>query len=302
MKKLLFIVLCGLSASTQLNGQTVSSVLGGISFDPHYRVITIQNTKLFDAPELKARGIKRCYIIHPLRDSENKVYRTDSLYTFDFDSTGHIERTVRLLPWGASNYDTTYGNPSERRYYTRIDTVVSRRDDLMTVTKYYIWPFDPETEVADTGKICKIVYDLKGRMLELKMDGTKDYHTINFCGNGTTFHDKYRYDKKGNISYYQDARWIKYATFSHRPHRRVVRVYDSLSHKLQTKYTVMVDHNSNAIVEKTDETTILTRMSKNSRLFSRFTQKRRWARPDEYFLIYEYFDKLPTPEKLLVKQ
>jgi hypothetical protein len=139
-------------------------------------------------------------------------------------------------------------------------------------------------------------------MIELKMNGTVDFHMINFCGTGMTFHDKYRYDENDRIVYYQDARWVKYATFSYHPRHRVVRVYDSLTHRLERKYKVYIDVNRLAITEKADETIILTRLSRDSKLFSLFTLKGNHSIPDEYFLIYEYFDKPFNQEKLVVKQ
>jgi hypothetical protein len=106
MKKSLVIFLALITGTQGLRSQRVSSVTGSF-FDHFYGVISLRNTSLFDAAEIKTRAIKRCYIIHPRVNWKKETYRTDTLFIYDFDPAGNILRQVRFTGWEPSQTDTT---------------------------------------------------------------------------------------------------------------------------------------------------------------------------------------------------
>src|SRR5258705_3305459 len=178
MKKLLLIILI-IIGNIQLNSQTVQDILGINTY--YYHLISIRNTLLFNAEEIKARGIRSCMIIEPMYKT-----RTDTLYIFNFDRTGSIEREIRFMNGYMSSRDTINGPRSEERYYSRIDSTISMMQGQKIVTKYYVWAFNPWIPEEDTSYIKRIVYDDKDRMVEFKMNGTEDYFKYTFCGTGIT--------------------------------------------------------------------------------------------------------------------
>lgn len=294
MKKLLLIVLM-ITGNIRLSSQTVDNILGVNNY--YYHLISIRKTPLFNAEEIKTRGIRSCMIIEPMYGN-----RTDTLFIFNFDRAGNIEKEIRFMNGYMSRRDTINGTWSEKRNYSRIDSTVSMMEGQKIVTKYYVWAFNPEIPEEDTGYIKRIVYDDKDRMVEFKMNGTKDYFKYIFCGTGITFDNKYRYNEKGDLIYYKDAYSRKYVTYKYHPYSRVVRIYDTATNKLITKFTVNIKENDKEIIEKDDFITTLTRVDKGSKLFSFFSTRQdcKDCGVSDYLLLYEYFDNVPSKEKLLV--
>jgi hypothetical protein len=296
MKKLLLIVLLN-AGNIRLNSQTVEDILGRNTY--YYHLISIRNTPLFNAEEIKARGIRSCMIIEPMYKN-----RTDTLFIFNFDRTGNIEREIRFMNGYLSRRDTINGPRSEKRYYNRIDSTVSMMQGQKIVTKYYVWAFNPEIPEEDTSYIKRIVYDDKDRMVEFKMDGTQDYLHLTHCGTGITFDNKYRYNEKNDLVCYKDAYSREYATFSYHLRSRVVRVYDTLTNRLKRKFTVRITNTDKEIIEKDDLITSLTRVDKGSKLFSFFSTRQdcKDCVASGYLLLYEYPDSPSPKENLLVSK
>jgi hypothetical protein len=294
MKKLTFIVFLLSTGTVHLSGQNISSILGYSGIDYNYNKITIRNTPLFNKEEIKNRGIKACCIIHRALNWKSETIQTDTLAIFNFNPDGNIEREIRFGTWYINNRDTIdAGHSYSRNFAKKIDSTVSVLNGQTIVTTYYIWAFNWENTIEDTGYIKKEIYDNKHRLTEFKHNGTTDYHTIYFCGTGITFHDKYKYDNKNNIIFYQDVYSRQWATFGYHKNSRVVRVYDSQTKKLKIKYRVHVDINDETIIEKEESITTISRLSKNSKLFN-FISVRPGSNSygsDEYIILYEYFDK-----------
>lgn len=305
MKKLFLIFLLMSSGVVKLHSQTVSSIVGYSNSEYNYQELSIRNTELFDTKEIKTKRIKSCTIIHPWYYWDKKINVTDTLFIFDFDSTGNIARKIRFNSWPRDYRDTTIGSLSEKDFYSLIESTELKQNNLTLVTKYYIWPFNYESQEVDTGYIKEITYDERRRMINFKMNGTSDYFNYTFCGTGITHDKKYRYDNKDRIIFYQDAYSREYATFQYNKHRRIIQVYDSLTNELKRKSVVHIDINSKTITERDASFTVtLTRLSNGSNLFSQISHKQngKGFTPHNYLLIYEYFDNPfnPTKERLLV--
>ncbi|NOT50743.1 MAG: hypothetical protein HOP10_05660 [Chitinophagaceae bacterium] len=295
MKKLFFIFLLLIIANSNINSQEVSDVL---AINNHlYDRLSIRQTPLFNKEEIKTRSISSCMIVENRYDS-----RVDTLYIFNFDKDGNIEREVKFYNGYMAHRDTIYGRRSEKSYFNRIDSTVELSENKRVVTKYYVWAFNWPTEEQDTGHIKKITYDEKGRMISYKMNGTEDFHKINFCGTGITFNNEYRYDEKDRLIYFRDMYWRKYVTYEHHQNHFTVRLYDSLTNKMETKFNVFVNRNKDRIIEKDDFLTTLTRLSSGSNLFSRITRVQRKTNYNQshYSLVYEYYDKPPSDQKPLI--
>jgi hypothetical protein len=292
MRKIFFIFCLLTTENVHLYCQNVSSVLGYSGIDYNYNKITIRNIPLFNAGEIKERGIKKCYIIHPWFSWTNNTPQTDTISIFNFYADGNIQREIRYRSWDKSMQDTIEPGSYEKRF-KKIDSTVSVQNSQTEITKYYIWAFNWESDVEDTGYIKKEIYDNKNRLIEYKHNGTPDYHQINFCGTGITLHDKYRYDENNNIIYYQDLYFREYASFKYRQNSRVVRVYDSLTKKQLRKYTVHIKVNDETILEKEGFITTLKRFDKNSKLFSLISNRQsgRGFSSKDYIFVYEYFDR-----------
>ena len=272
-------------------GQTAASIVNN-SNDYMYQKASLRNTPLFDPQEIKARGIRSCTIIHPWIYWDKNVKITDTIFIYDFDLTGNIKRQISFRT--REEKDTTYWPISELQYYSRIDSTVVKQDDQATVTKFFIWAFDFESTEVDTGYIQKYVYDNKNRLIAFKMNGTVDYHKINFCGTGITHHKKYGYDEKDRIVFYQDLEGREYAYFKYLKNRCALRVYDNTTNKLTRKYSIRIEVNDEAIIEDDRQYTIkLTRLEKGSNLFSHFSDKQngKGTVVDEYLFIYDYIDQ-----------
>ena len=296
MRKLLIIGFLFI-LSDRVCSQTAAYVVNSSS-EHMYQELSLRNTPLFDPQEIKARNIRSCTIIHPWIFGDKNMKRIDTLFIYDFDSTGKIKKEIRFRTWTSRERDTTYWPISELGYFSRIDSTVYEQNDQTTLTKYFIWAFDPESNEVDTGYVQKYVYDKKNRVIEFKMNGTVDYHKIYFCGTGITQHKKYQYDEKGRIVFYQYLDGHEYAFFKHLKNRCLLRVYDKTSNKPTRKYFIRLKVNDEAIMEDDGQFTIkLTRLAKGSNLFTHFTEKQngKGMTVSEYLFIYHYFDR-PGPD------
>lgn len=291
MKKLLAIVFLSV-LSGRLCSQTVTSIIGTVGHEGSYERLSLRNTPVFDAAEIKARNIRSCIIIQPW----NWKNEPDTLFIFEFDGTGNVKREIRFRSWDRSKKDTSDWPISELRYYDRVDTTVEKQNGKTIITKYYVWAFDPLSEVVDTSYIKTITYDEKSRLIEYEMHGTQDYFKITFCGTGITHHKKYGYDKKNRIVYYRDLHWREYTTFEHKKNRCLIYIYDTTTNKLIRRPIIRFKINAEAITENDGLFTIkLTRLEKGSKLFSQISDKQNGDFvPMNYFFIYDYFDQ-PGP-------
>jgi len=121
MKKLFIMVFLTVPAK-HLFSQTVTHIMGTVGHEGSYEKLSLRNTTVFDAAEIKARNIRSCTIIQPW--SWKKV--PDTLFIFDFDATGNINREIRFRSWDKTEKDTSYWPESELRFYDRVDTTVER--------------------------------------------------------------------------------------------------------------------------------------------------------------------------------
>ena len=283
--------------SYRLSSQTAASIVN-YSSDYMYQKLSLRNTPLFDPQEIKARNIRGCTIIHPWIYWDKNMKITDTLFIYDFDSTGNITREISFRTWARGERDTTYWPISELGYFSRIDSTVHEQNDQTTLTKYFIWAFDPESNEVDTGYVQKYVYDNKRRVIEFKMNGTVDYHKIYFCGTGITHHKKYRYDEKDRIIFYEFLDGREYASFEHLKNRCRIRVYDKTGIRPTRKYFIRFKVDDEAIIENDGQFTVkLTRLDKGSKLFTHFSDKQngKGMPVREYLFIYDYFDQ-PGPD------
>jgi len=287
MKKL-FVIVFLFILSGHTYSQTVTTVMGTVGHEFTYEKLSLRNTPIFDAKEIKARNIRSCTIIQPW----NWKNDPDTLYVFDFDETGNIKREIHSRYWDRSIKDTTYYPVSELEYYTRIDSTVEKQNGQTIITKYYVWAFNYESEEIDTSYIKTLIYDDRHRLTEFEMHGTEDYFKITFCGTGITFHRKYQYDDKNRIIYYEDIHGHQRAFFEHRRNQCRIRVYDTKTNELLRKPIIRFKINDEAIIENDGSFTVkLTRLNKGSNLFSNISDKQNGDfTPSEYFFIYDYFE------------
>ena len=288
MKKL-FVIVFLIVIANHLCSQAVTYIMGTVGLEYSYQKLSLRNTPVFDAQEIKAKNIRSCTIIQPW----NWKNDPDTLFIFEFDATGNINREIRFRSWDRSKKDTIYWPESELRYYDRVDTTVERQNGKTIITKYYVWAFNYETEEIDTSYIKRITYDEKNRMIAFKMDGTRDYLELTHCGTGITHDKKYQYDKKDRIIGYRDLHWREYSIFEHKKNRCIIRIYDTTTNKLVRKSTIHFKINDEAIVENDGSFTIkLTRLNKGSNLFRHISDEQNGDfTPSEYIFIYDYFDR-----------
>ena len=269
-------------------GQTARSVIGTVGNENSYEKLSLRNTELFDAKEIKAKNIRYCTIIQPWNWKNNP----DTLRIFEFDTAGNIEREIQFRSWDITTKDTLDFPISELRYYARVDSTVEKRDGQTIITKYYVWAFNQFSEITDTSYIKKFVFDNKNRLVEFVMNGTRDYLEYTHCGTGITHHKKYRYDEKNRIVYVRDLHWREYSTIEHKKNHCLIRVYDTTINKLTRKAIIRFKINDDSITENDGLFTVkLTRLNKGSNLFSRISDKQNGDfTPSEYIFIYDYFE------------
>lgn len=296
--KNLFIIVFLIILSATLCGQDAAMIVNH-SLEYTYQKASLRNTPLFNAEEIKANRIRSCMIIHPWTYWDKYQKIIDTLYIFDFDETGNIKREIRFRSWDKAVKDTLYPPISERIYYARIDTTVEKQNGQTIVTKYYVWAFNYETEIEDTSYIKTLIYDDKNRLIEFEMHGTEDFFKISFCGTGITFHRKYQYDDKNRIIYYEDLHGHHRAFFEHRKNQCRIRVYDTKTNELVGKPVIHFKITNEAIIENDGHFTVkFTRLYKDSNLFSHFFDKQNGSdRSDEYFFIYDYFERPGSDSK-----
>ena len=300
MKKL-FVIVFLVIMSYSLCSQTVAWVAGGIGGGEYvYDEVSLRNTPLFNANEIKTKNIRGCTIIR----SPGWNNTPDTLYIFDFDESGNIKREIRFRSWMTDNKDTIYWPVSELKHFSRIDSTKENKNGQTIITKYYVWAFNDETQEIDTSYIKKFIYDDRNMLMEFKMNGTRDFLEYARCGTGITYHQKYRYDEKKRIIYYHDLYSRDYLVIEHQKNRCLFRTYDSTTNKLVRKDVMHLKINDKALTENDGLFTIkLTRLNKGSRLFSQISNKQNGKRmtPDEYLLIYDYFDRPQSPTDPIVK-
>ena len=270
--------------------------MGTVGHEASYEKLSLRNTPIFDAAEIKARNIRSCTIIQPW----NWKNDPDTLFIFDFDTNGNINKEIHFRSWDRSKKDTSYWPISELHYYDRVDSAVEIQDQKTIITKYYVWAFDPSTEAADTSYIKTITHDDKNRLIEFEMHGTEDYFKITFCGTGITHHKKYRYDEKNMIVYYRNLHWREYSTFEHKRNRCLIYIYDTTTNELTRKHIIRFKINDNAIIENDGLFTMqLTRLDKASKLFSQISNKQNGKGMPlfKYLFIYDFFDQPRSDSK-----
>src|SRR5215510_4536945 len=97
--KRLFVIVFLFIMSHSLCSQTVEQVVG-MGSDYMYRDLSLRNTPLFNAQEIKARNIRSCTIVHPWFYWDKNKEVIDTLYVYDFDETGNIKREISFRTWG----------------------------------------------------------------------------------------------------------------------------------------------------------------------------------------------------------
>ena len=283
----------------QVFGQDAATIVNH-SLEYTYQKASLRNTPLFNAAEIKAHKIRTCTIIHPWTHWDKNRKVIDTLYIFDFDEDGNLKREIRFRSWDKAVKDTLYSPISERIYYARVDTTVEKQNSQIIVTKYYVWAFNYETGVEDTSYIKTLIYDDKYRLIEFEMHGTEDFFKISFCGTGITFHQKYQYDNKNRIIYYEDLLGHHQAFFKYRKNQCRIRKYDTKTNELVGKPVIHFKITDQAIIENDGQFTVkFTRLYKGSKLFSHFTDKQNGSEmvPDEYIFIYDYYHRPGSDSK-----
>ncbi len=273
-----------------LFSQDANQILPGYYIDYWVKPVSISRTSLFDSREISSRGISACYVVRQQNDDNNEKTLQDTVRVFFFDQNGNLQKEIRLSYFDGTK-DTLYRYFTDRTYIRQIDSVVVKENGQTRITEYMQWAFNYETPVMDTGIIRNKYYDDKGRVIEYKMNGSRDYLELTHCGTGITYHEKYRYDSKNRLVQYNDVGGREFATYTYYPRHRVIRVHDYKTGKRMYKFRIEAYETGLEIHEKMGESNlVLSRLNKKSKLFSHFLFTENEKR-EVYHFIYAYFDQ-----------